>query len=194
MRGATRRERCWCGFASSFQSTHPMRGATTETGSRRRWNIGFQSTHPMRGATFRLGSFFSLIVISIHAPHAGCDDTIYGRRAPPYKFQSTHPMRGATALYPLVGPFTRYFNPRTPCGVRLRELCHFKFVILISIHAPHAGCDDMERMVSGRKSSISIHAPHAGCDPGRTVHDLHPVAFQSTHPMRGATIWALAVA
>ena len=57
----------------------------------------FQSTHPVRGAT--VGAYLSFVgsEISIHAPREGCDSL----RCPPFNwartFQSTHPVRGATA-------------------------------------------------------------------------------------------------
>ena len=35
--------------------------------------------------------------------------------------------------------------------------------------------------------NISIHAPHAGCDGRARRLPYSPQAFQSTHPMRGAT-------
>ena len=60
--------------AASFQSTHPSRGAT-------------QSTHVHRRTAG----------ISIHAPLAGCDSTVFSAWASPWVFQSTHPSRGATA-------------------------------------------------------------------------------------------------
>ena len=122
----------------------------------------FQSTHPLRGATTLQGGALSLPNISIHAPLAGCDSpcngvslccrafqsthplrgatcTAYGRKCE-YAFQSTHPLRGATSTprhatqdtaisihAPLAGcdgpqgvpgDVGRDFNPRTPCGVR----------------------------------------------------------------------------
>ena len=36
--------------------------------------------------------------------------------------------------------------------------------------------------------SISIHAPHAGCDKGFSFCGSMTMQFQSTHPMRGATV------
>ena len=101
----------------------------------------FQSTHPMRGATKHFGDNARPFCISIHAPHAGCDYT------PPFLlflkgiFQSTHPMRGATAKNRLSGRSNRNFNPRTPCGVRPAHLIQLPLRRFISIHAPHAGCD-----------------------------------------------------
>ena len=106
----------------------------------------FQSTHPMRGATFKQTPAKTRAKISIHAPHAGCDKdhgrggrrgrdfnprTPCGVRQAPEgekeaarEFQSTHPMRGAT-----------------PSSSFLRRANN------ISIHAPHAGCDRCSRSV-----------------------------------------------
>ena len=78
-----------------FQSTHPVRGATLL----RRGQIqirGFQSTHPVRGATEEEDVMRYNSIISIHAPRAGCDVN------PPFTSSAQ-----------------TYFNPRTPCGVRL---------------------------------------------------------------------------
>ena len=167
----------------------------------------FQSTHPLRGATRRSGGDRVLPLISIHAPLAGCDLQArqglpafrdFNPRTPcgvrletrmrvskPIKFQSTHPLRGATIT-------------RTPA-----RRGHG-----ISIHAPLAGCD-MERLTKRLDNGISIHAPLAGCDRfGVDITPLSidfnprtpcgvrllfdkdgggPEAFQSTHPLRGAT-------
>ena len=169
--------------------------------------------------------------ISIHAPHAGCDIICGGRIARVSKFQSTHPMRGATkkrsrssyskrnfnprtpcGVRPLAGcksRFRRYFNPRTPCGVRPGPEVFAIESGDISIHAPHAGCDNGQKRPHAPYGAISIHAPHAGCDYYKGAQDIlskisihaphagcdvihprlysHPSAFQSTHPMRGAT-------
>ena len=101
----------------------------------------FQSTHPMRGATTLTSLDIIYSDISIHAPHAGCDDSISLCRC-------------------------RYvhFNPRTPCGVRRKQ-----YLPIIRVYG------------------ISIHAPHAGCDWLNTVKIKSMCVFQSTHPMRGAT-------
>ena len=168
----------------AFQSTHPLRGATSPSSSYSLISI-FQSTHPLRGATPTIYSLDMDYFISIHAPLAGCDP----RHSDGY----------AEA---------RHFNPRTPCGVRrtgatimsgctsfqsthpLRgatknpSACAHRRAI--SIHAPLAGCDGKVRRglftgsdfnprtpcgVRPRSSTslnkrlcISIHAPLAGCD------------------------------
>ena len=85
----------------------------------------------------------------------------------------------------------------------------FLFPILISIHAPRAGCDRSERLTDvpiwnfnprtpcgvrhGERGYmaeygwISIHAPRAGCDKVLTLCMTATATFQSTHPVRGAT-------
>ena len=148
--------------AATFQSTHPMRGATVSCAV----NVTLQriSIHaPHAGCDPRIQLHSAGKRISIHAPHAGCDkvlDELF-RRKP--EFQSTHPMRGATGRNG-----TLQQNER------------------ISIHAPHAGCDDTESGVA-LTPTISIHAPHAGCDHHQQRQRRHRDKFQSTHPMRGAT-------
>ena len=57
-----------------FQSTHPIRGATSVSWSIPRLPVRFQSTHPIRGATAVEINFSTYVEL----------------------FQSTHPIRGAT--------------------------------------------------------------------------------------------------
>ena len=124
----------------SFQSTHPMRGATSRALTHGQSSVDFnprtpcgvrhvaafysdhvtdfnprtpcgvrqsvmcsntnflpfQSTHPMRGATCTVRAISAALDISIHAPHAGCDDSTMPASNWISLFQSTHPMRGAT--------------------------------------------------------------------------------------------------
>ena len=104
------------------------------------------------------------------------------------RFQSTHPLRGAT--------FLRIRSASMPA---------------ISIHAPLAGCDSLHKVFYHTKATISIHAPLAGCDRSISSHRLSILInfnprtpcgvrrqcnsdrrksqqFQSTHPLRGATM------
>ena len=124
----------------------------------------FQSTHPLRGATPAAAPcVLQGVVISIHAPLAGCDLLRGGQRLLSIQFQSTHPLRGATpdgfapsktrkyfnprtpcGVRRLAMPLKTYrknFNPRTPCGVRLSSEISAHNIAVISIHAPLAGCD-----------------------------------------------------
>ena len=101
----------------TFQSTHPLRGATdTQTEE----IIADQHFNPRTPCGVR-----HLVLlgkrgdgISIHAPLAGCDAAEIGN------------------LRRLGN-----FNPRTPCGVRHQPGATNYFTEEISIHAPLAGCD-----------------------------------------------------
>ena len=149
---------CDNGFASTvsvmvrFQSTHPVRGATIFLHSLL-CETEFQSTHPVRGATNAVRAAVHDILISIHAPRAGCDNLrrtlicliphfnprtpcgvrliLLRERCGLILFQSTHPVRGATYMLRSRSLWLAYFNPRTPCGVRLylpsRTACASRF-------------------------------------------------------------------
>ena len=60
----------------------------------------FQSTHPVRGATTMGEQPMEEDLISIHAPREGCDAKEGGQKCGRIGFQSTHPVRGATFLNP----------------------------------------------------------------------------------------------
>ena len=168
----------------------------------------FQSTHPMRGAT--PVPFIRPVIpcISIHAPHAGCDPDAV--KAIEWANISIHaPHAGCDHCPEWLRSCASYFNPRTPCGVRPALWISEEQMIRISIHAPHAGCDQSHKVsklqvcdfnprtpcgvrldaldcING--TEISIHAPHAGCDYRQLSGTCCLTGFQSTHPMRGATI------
>ena len=124
-----------------FQSTRPMRGATSAgadgSGSTSDFNprapcgarpggntvymvgdVLFQSTRPMRGATESQEDNYTSLGISIHAPHAGRDCL---RALPSWNLFD--------------------FNPRAPCGARPLGKTVVRADFIISIHAPHAGRD-----------------------------------------------------
>ena len=132
-----------------------------------------------------LATLIKTAKISIHAPLAGCDKT-----------------------HPPCAKACRYFNPRTPCGVRRVVLRNTITKIDISIHAPLAGCDPC--------SGISFRAAHdfnprtpcgvrlrvglfldgkldfnprtpCGVRPASISRVSGVQVFQSTHPLRGAT-------
>ena len=127
-------------------------------------DVKFQSTHPMRGATRSASSACFSPRISIHAPHAGCDPAFRRIRFDSPLFQSTHPMRGATQLLTAQDSYNFNFNPRTPCGVRLSI---FGRTVGTLDFNPRTPCG-VRRFPSRRRRETGL--------------------FQSTHPMRGATI------
>ena len=196
-------------FSTDFNPRTPcgVRQRSASTCPRRR---SFQSTHPLRGATYGVGNGNYPNAISIHAPLAGCDRlrrlrdlelvnfnprTPCGVRLPVERpsqlsilFQSTHPLRGATWLthttdlltqfqstHPLRGATFRNiistgyitdFNPRTPCGVRLQYLSDVLGLNLFQSTHPLRGATSQLNW-QWQSYMISIHAPLAGCD-------LHP--------------------
>ena len=102
--------------------------------------------------------------ISTHAPRAGSDPGIILTF-----FSATH------------------FNPRSPCGERLKSLNNYAAAFDISTHAPRAGSDRHHSINSIEVVLISTHAPRAGSDQGRRQGFALSVAFQPTLPVRGAT-------
>ena len=118
---------------------------------------------------------------------------------------------GARPVGSLGGMGYAYFNPRAPCGARpyssmihctsvrfqstrpLRgatvNFTHKPSAVTISIHAPLAG-RDLEQFGKVRvvMVTISIHAPLAGRDATRDGVTITARSFQSTRPLRGATV------
>ena len=183
MRGATLIAACLIAV-TGFQSTHPVRGATPLL-ERTSFSNSFQSTHPVRGATSPFSLPIWIFTISIHAPRAGCDGDTFQHQTDAAKFQSTHPVRGATIcnLLTCVFLFISIHAPRAGCDCVLLDNIS---AVLISIHAPRAGCDQAAQ-THPQDHPISIHAPRAGCDVRARLGNRGSPAFQSTHPVRGAT-------
>ena len=173
--------------------------------------VQFQSTRPVRGATHAWSSSQRIAEkISIHAPRAGRDVFAAKISISNIPFQSTRPVRGATfgdTIHAHGGRISIHapragrdrgggdgfadpaldFNPRAPCGARLVHVLPGPAVHHISIHAPRAGRD---RLKFGHLEfhMISIHAPRAGRDRPLTPTSCETLRFQSTRPVRGATV------
>ena len=128
--------------------------------------VQFQSTLPLRGATPAGPGDEPVQGISIHAPLAGSDlppgrhTSCPGNFNPRSPCGERRPARNRTWT-------TSYFNPRSPCGERHYWVTHY---------------------VNGLP--ISIHAPLAGSDHARPVDAPFQPVFQSTLPLRGATVVA----
>ena len=103
------------------------------------------------------------IFISIHAPLAGCDLHAVLDRINSLQFQSTHPLRGATRL--------------TKFKVVKRR---------ISIHAPLAGCDYAKLISDITENNFNPRTP-CGVRLMIFYQKTIDILFQSTHPLRGAT-------
>ena len=141
-----------------FQSTHPLRGATSLSEYVPTPSI-FQSTHPLRGATASMRST-SISPINFN-PRTPCGVRLMNERVniTLEGFQSTHPLRGATDSKRL---FLRGYE--------------------ISIHAPLAGCDVRGRRDRRGLFHISIHAPLAGCDSPHGAFQNKVVNFNPRTP------------
>ena len=75
--------------------------------------------------------------------------------------------------------------PREGCDVFVPDAEGFS---AISIHAPREGCDSAAPPIPLVIIPISIHAPREGCDDCGEHRYVIRERFQSTHPVRGATM------
>ena len=172
----------------------------------------FQSTRPIRGATKTDNDIRPGISISIHAPHTGRDtsrarhtahnDKDFNPRAPygarpqhgekqrqHQEFQSTRPIRGATTINDILEGIVTFQSTRPIRGATaLRRRWNRRYDI--SIHAPHTGRDSGGIPIQGYLPHISIHAPHTGRDYSGFLSLACDAIFQSTRPIRGATLSA----
>ncbi len=170
----------------------------------------FQSTHPLRGATVTAASAIAAMQISIHAPLAGCD---IAAKYPQLDLQqiSIHaPLAGCD--WRGADPRGRRHAISIHAPLAGCDRCPADKTYLrrpISIHAPLAGCD-MTRGVmrqipanfnprtpcgvrrtggSRCRGGVQHFNPRTPCGvrPPRGARWICRQAFQSTHPLRGAT-------
>ena len=192
-----------------FQSTLPLRGATKVGYARhitqrisihtplagsdlwfpiwRTASIQFQSTLPLRGATRpacpprRQSVYFN--------PHSPCGErpTMLHLDNAISVFQSTLPLRGATVGDPSDG-LAVLISIHTPlAGSDQPFLAPHVIDGEISIHTPLAGSDSPPTCRT-RMRLISIHTPLAGSDSPALQASSLRLKFQSTLPLRGATL------
>ena len=117
----------------------------------------------MRGATPRTREQRKRGLISIHAPRAGSDRPIN------------------TGFFRIFN-----FNPRSPCGERLKNGVISLSPETISIHAPRAGSDCRQRSDDPAHSRFQSTLPVRGATRLSFARDTSS-RFQSTLPVRGAT-------
>ncbi len=146
--------------------------------------------------------------ISIHAPHAGSDAMRLSNAAARHNFNPRSPC-GERRTGLLVAGLLTLFQSTLPMRGATEFVQPSLTVQAISIHAPHAGSDSLDgkRCVG---AAISIHAPHAGSDGNGSAREYKKLnfnprspcgerqqcvissnikaVFQSTLPMRGATV------
>ena len=162
----------------------------------------FQSTRPMRGATSLSNrNAWANSAISIHAPRAGRDSSRRGRVCISLNFNPRAPCGARLLIVPQIRSPV-YFNPRAPCGARPRSRVHIPPQSYFNPRAPCGARPDTWRSSTPRRKfqstrpvrgatvsatvtadqiNISIHAPRAGRDglrPGGGPHrnDFNPRA------------------
>ena len=127
-------------------------------------------------------------VVSIHASRAGRDTCTPNATFANLRV-SIHASRAGRDVNHLhaVGA-TKRFNPRVPCGTR-RGGDRFRLGrICVSIHASRAGRDLAWRLRIADATGVSIHASRAGRDTVENSDRGSKFKFQSTRPVRDATI------
>ena len=117
----------------------------------------------MRGATMRPPSGSHPARVSIHAPHAGRD------------------------RLRLVDKDVAVVSIHAPHAGRDIDDKHLVFALVVSIHAPHAGRDGDARAQPRRPRRFNPRAP-CGARHTELKSILGYYTFQSTRPMRGATL------
>ena len=168
-----------------FQSTRPLRGATLVSPLTTSLPE-FQSTRPLRGATDPPHRGGGPKPISIHAPLAGRDDPLDLDPIKQSEFQSTRPLRGATKASYFNQRYEEFQSTRPLRGATVLPGLVSDYII-ISIHAPLAGRDPPGTPGVWRCPDFNPRAP-CGARRLSTIRSSGTARFQSTRPLRGATL------
>ena len=192
-----------------FQSTRPLRGATSSAMPSTR-TIMISIHAPLAGRDLGLGLDAAQLFISIHAPLAGRDDVMMhvchvlgfisihaplaGRDAvPTFRIFSTAwisihaPLAGRDGRATASCRHCREFQSTRPLRGATRPITAAWFRRRISIHAPLAGRDPSGATATKEKGNFNPRAP-CGARPVGRDRNKGERKFQSTRPLRGATI------
>ena len=171
-------------YEISIHAPHTGRDAPLWPHMVTRWK--FQSTRPIRGATSLPSGRKLYYVISIHAPHTGRDcgarqrGSLRGHFNPRAPYGARRPSR-CRCLH------RGYFNPRAPYGARHTKNVLSLYSSSISIHAPHTGRDGAKHNYYICSNKFQSTRPIRGATWPTRPYAPHSTAFQSTRPIRGAT-------
>ena len=127
----------------------------------------FQSTLPSRGATLEAIKYADTVIISIHAPLAGSDNSADSQRASPENFNPRSP-RGERQLVPVSKMRSVEFQSTLPSRGATIVALGLMSTALFQSTLPSRG-------------ATFAHSCHTSCD----------MSFQSTLPSRGATHWCI---
>ena len=127
----------------SFQSTLPLRGATSGTNASRH---GLPYFNPRSPCGERAGDFSFRLYCKNFNPRSPCGERRSRTSASIAScvFQSTLPLRGATRPACADQGSVAYFNPRSPCGERRHSLHFLSITVLFQSTLPLRGattCD-----------------------------------------------------
>ena len=140
----------------------------------------FQSTRPVRGATTGLRMTTRLILISIHAPRAGRD--IYHQRQHHKQDISIHaPRAGRDCPARFLHRSSHTFQSTRPVRGATRSLRQTRQQLGFQSTRPVRGATNM-RTLWIYQCRISIHAPRAGRDLAVRRHDLFTADFNPRAP------------
>ena len=147
----------------AFQSTRPLRGATSDHPWRNLWAWVFQPTRPLRGATRTPIKLRDCFLISTHAPLAG---------------------RDRSSIKVTINK--RDFNPRAPCGARPRHIQRFARAFYFNPRAP-CGARRLPRRLTASSATFQPTRPLRGATVQKSNQNAVEPQFQPTRPLRGAT-------
>ena len=172
--------------AGQFQSTPPVWGATLSREAAEK-ALGISIHAPRVGGDGYTWAGLASAVISIHAPRVGGDGTCWICFPASTAFQSTPPVWGATLLAEGQEDILRHFNPRPPCGGRLRcSLSPWRWTPFQST-PPVWGATPWYCEKPRRDHHFNPRPPCGGRPTGRIFIAMNRV-FQSTPPVWGATM------
>ena len=171
-----------------FQSTRPLRGATRSRKIRLLRHNDFNPRAPCGARRYKKSSSSYCRIFQSTRPLRGATSFILWRCTSVTLFQSTRPLRGATpapyirAFTPLIFQSTRPLRGATDVDLRV------ELAIGISIHAPLAGRDG--DLTADLTRAVEDFNPRAPCGARRNRFQVCPpeTPFQSTRPLRGATL------
>ena len=151
------------------------------------WSQIFQSTHPLRDATVnRFASFNNFINISIHAPLTGCDD--FCDTTKKMMAISIHaPLTGCDRCDYVMKYVEKDFNPRTPYGMRRRKGWAVEKCINFNPRTPYGMRRCTRWSIVKRNKNFNPRTPY-GMRRQRVFKEASKAEFQSTHPLRDATL------
>ena len=171
-----------------FQSTLPVWGATRFRHTAQGLLINFNPRSPCGERRRHPAVCKKAMLISIHAPRVGSDTLPLISSRMLYTFQSTLPVWGATLAARPGSTRTSYFNPRSPCGERLRKKSGYATT---SNFNPRSPCGERPTYYPHHPGGADFN-PRSPCGERQWLKLSGYIIrkFQSTLPVWGATIIA----